>query len=199
MGTVYSAAEISAIADHAHSLGMLVHLDGARISNAAVALDLPLRAFTTDAGVDVVSLGATKNGALGAEAVVALNPDIARLVPFVRKSAMQLSSKMRFTSAQLLAMFEGDLWLRNARHANAMAKMLEREVAGISGVTVSRSAQANGVFAVLPADVTERLQRLFKFYVWDHSTGEVRWMCSWDTTEEDVEAFAAAIRREMSA
>ena len=199
MGTLYTVDEVKAICDHAHSLGLTVHMDGARISNAAAALGVPMRAFTTDAGVDILSLGGTKNGAMGAEAVVVLNPALADAVPFIRKTSMQLSSKMRFTSAQLVALFEGDLWLRCATHANSMARMLEAAVKEIPGVSVPRPAQANAVFAVLPPAVIARLQQSFKFYVWDSVIGEVRWMCSWDTTPEDIETFVAAIKTEMAA
>lgn len=198
MGTIYTPDEVRAISDHAHSLGMSVHMDGARISNAAAALGVGMRAFTTDAGVDVLSLGGTKNGAMGAEAVVVLNPRFASAVPFVRKTSMQLSSKMRFTSAQLVALFEGDLWLQLAQHSNTMAAVLDRGVRGIDGIEVPRKTQANAVFARLPMTVIERLQQQFRFYVWDQTLGEVRWMCSWDTTEADVEAFLTAIRHEMS-
>lgn len=199
MGTLYTVDEVKAICDHAHCLGLTIHMDGARISNAAAALGVPMRAFTTDAGVDILSLGGTKNGAMSAEAVVVLNPALADAVPFIRKTSMQLSSKMRFTSAQLVALFEGDLWLRCATHANSMARMLEAAVKEIPGVSVPRPAQANAVFAVLPPAVIARLQQSFKFYVWDSVIGEVRWMCSWDTTPEDIETFVAAIKTEMAA
>jgi threonine aldolase len=199
LGTLYSVDEIRAITDHAHSLGMWVHLDGARISNAAASLGTSFRAFTTDAGVDVVSFGGTKNGAMLSEAIVVLNPEAAPGVDFLRKSSMQLASKMRFVSAQLLALLTDDLWLRNAQHSNAMARELDARVRAIPGVSVVRPVQANAVFAVLPLDVTERLQKRFRFYTWDQATGEVRWMCSWDTTLDDVIAFADAIAEEMSA
>ncbi len=198
LGTVYTVAELAAIVGHAKELGMHVHLDGARISNAAAALDVPFKAFTTDIGVDVVSFGATKIGAMGAEAVVVLNPELNEAVPFVRKSAMQLASKMRFISAQLLAVLTDDLWLRNARHANAMAQRLGAAVRAIDGVTVTQQVQANAVFAVLPPAATTRLQEQFRFYTWDPATGEVRWMCSWDTTEDDIDAFATAIAAEVA-
>jgi threonine aldolase len=178
---------------------MAVHLDGARISNAAASLDLPLRAFTTDAGVDVVSLGGTKNGLLAAEAVVVLEPDRVTGLTFLRKTSMQLASKMRFLSAQLVTLFEDDLWLRSARHANAMAQRLAAGVVDVPGVAITRPVQANAVFAVLPTEVTERLQKRFRFYTWNEHTGEVRWMCSFDTTEEDVDAFARAVAEEMAA
>jgi threonine aldolase len=180
-----------------HSLGLRLHLDGARLANAAAGLGVTLREVTTDVGVDAVSFGGTKNGAMGAEAVIVLNPDLAAAVPFLRKSAMQLASKMRFISAQLSALLTDDLWLRNARHANAMARRLESAVRAVPGVEIVRRVDANAVFAVLPSAATERLQRDYRFYTWDDHTGEVRWMCSWDTTESDVDAFAAAIDREM--
>lgn len=198
LGTLYTVAELAAIVEHAKDLGMRVHLDGARISNAAAALGVPFRAFTTDIGVDMVSFGATKIGAMGAEAVIVLNPDLAEAVPFVRKSAMQLASKMRFISAQLLAVLTDDLWRRNAEHANAMAKRLGDAARSIDGVTVTQQVQANAVFAILPPSATERLQQMFRFYTWDPATGEVRWMCSWDTTEDDIDAFTAAIAAEVA-
>lgn len=197
-GTVYSQAEIKAIADYAHNLGMFVHLDGARISNAAASLNLPFKAFTTDVGVDVVSFGGTKNGAIAAEAVIALNPRVSEALPFIRKSYMQLASKMRFSSAQLVALLSNDLWLKNAQHSNAMAQLLVKEVSQIAGVTITKPVQANAIFAILPLAVTERLQQRFRFYVWDPATGEVRWMCSWDTTEDDIKAFSVAIAEEMA-
>ena len=196
-GTVYSVAEIKALADHAHSLGMYLHLDGARISNAAAALGVPLRAFTTDAGVDAVSLGGTKNGAMGAEAIVILNPELAPAIKFVRKSGMQLASKMRFISIQLVAMFEGDLWLKNAQHSNAMAQELYKGIKDIPSVEVTQP-QANALFPILPANSIEPLQEVAKFYVWDHTINQVRWMCSWDTTQADVDAFVAAVKAELT-
>ena len=194
LGTVYTPEEIRAIADQAHSKGMYLHLDGARISNAAASLGQPMRAFTTDVGVDAVSLGGTKAGAMLAEAVVILNPELTDSIKYIRKSAMQLGSKMRFISAQLLALFEGDLWLRNASHSNAMAQRLYEGVKDISGITVTKP-QANALFPILDPKITEELQKSFRFYVWDHLTGQVRWMCSWDTTEQDVDDFVAAVRK----
>ncbi|PVW04191.1 threonine aldolase [Microbacterium sp. Gd 4-13] len=199
LGTLYTPDEIRAIADHIHPLGMRLHLDGARIANAAAALDLPLRAFTRDAGVDVLSFGGTKNGAMIGEAVVVLDPAASEGLPFLRKLNMQLSSKMRFVSAQLIALLEGDLWLQNARHSNAMAQRLRAGVeagiadGSITGVSFTQPTQANGVFAVLPEGVADRLRERFRFYDWDEKRREVRWMCSFDTTEHDVDAFVAAV------
>ena len=199
LGTLYTPAEITAIGALARERGMLLHVDGARLANAAAALDLPPRAFTTDAGVDVLSFGGTKNGLMLGEAIVVLNPDAVRGVRYLRKAALQLASKMRYVSAQLVALLEGDLWLRNARHANAMATRLATAAARVPGVEIVRPVQANAVFAVLPREVTERLRKQFRFHVWDERTGEVRWMCSFDTTATDVDDFATAIAQEMAA
>ena len=199
LGTAYSVDHLGRLSDHVHSRGLKLHLDGARIANAAASLGVALREITTDVGIDAVSFSGTKNGAMGAEAVIVLDPSLTDAVPFLRKSSMQLASKMRFVSAQLVALLTDDLWLRNASHANDMARRLESAVRAIPGVEVQRRVDANAVFAILPPAVTERLQRDYRFYTWDDHTGEVRWMCSWDTTPEDVDAFAAAIAREMSA
>ena len=157
-----------------------------------------MREFTTDAGVDLVSFGLTKNGAMIAESVVVLNPERVRGIDFLRKTSMQLSSKMRFMSAQYVALLTDDLWLSSAAHANAMARRLESAVRDLPGVTITQSVQANAVFAILPADVTIALQERFHFYTWNQESGEVRWMCAWDTTPEDVDAFAAAIGEELT-
>lgn len=204
VGTCYTVDEVRAIADHAHSHGMKLHMDGARVANAAAALDAPLRAFTTDAGVDVLSFGGTKNGLLFGEAILVLNPDAATGLPYLRKFNMQLASKMRFVSAQLIALLTDDLWLRSAAHANAMAtrlrSSLEASVASgaITGLGFSQATQSNGVFATLPAGVADRLRERFRFYDWDAARGEVRWMCSWDTTEDDIDAFVSAIEGELA-
>lgn len=194
LGTIYTPEEVRAIADQAHDKGMFLHLDGARISNAAAALGVPMRAFTADVGVDIVSLGGTKNGVMAAEAVLVLNPQFADVIKFVRKSAMQLGSKMRFISAQLLALYENDLWLKSATHANSMAMKLYE---GVKDVVRVEKPQANALFPYLDPKVTEELQKEFKFYVWDHLTGQVRWMCSWDTSEQDVEAFVSLVRAKV--
>lgn len=199
LGTLYTVDEIKAVAEHAHKLGMLVHLDGSRISNAAAALGVSLKEMTADADVDVLSLGGTKNGAMVAEAIVVINPDAAPGLKYIRKFNMQLASKMRFVSAQLIALYEGDLWLRNAQHANAMAKRLRDGVeAGIAngsikGVQFTQATYVNGNFAILPEGVADVLREKFRFYDWDEARREVRWMCSFDTTEQDVDAFVAAI------
>jgi threonine aldolase len=204
LGTLYTVDEIRAISDHAHSLGMKVHLDGARISNAAAALGVPLRDFTTDAGVDILSFGGTKNGLLYGEAVVVLDPEASEGLVYLRKLNMQLASKMRFVSAQLIALLADDLYLRAAGHANAMAARLrssleERIASGeIAGLSFSQSTDANAVFAVLPAGVADRLRESFRFYDWDAARNEVRWMASFDTTTDDIDTFVAAITRELA-
>ncbi|MCS3842913.1 low specificity L-threonine aldolase [Microbacterium sp. AK031] len=201
LGTLYTVDEIRALADHAHGHGMRLHMDGARISNAAAALDVPLREFTRDAGVDVLSFGGTKNGAMLGEAIVVLNPEASSGLIYGRKYNMQLSSKMRFVSAQLIALLEGDLWLRNARHSNAMAARLRSGIeaglteGSIRGVEFAQPTQSNGVFATLPDGVADRLRESFRFYDWDAARNEVRWMCSFDTQEADVDAFIAELGR----
>jgi len=199
LGTVYSIGEVRALADHAHALGMRVHMDGARAANAAASLGARLREFTTDAGVDVLSFGGTKNGLLYGEAVVVLNPEASDGLIFLRKLSMQLSSKMRFVSAQLIALLEGDLWMRSAGHANAMAARLRSALEAVSAVRFTQPTQANAVFAILPPGAADRLRERFRFYDWNPATGEVRWMTAFDTTEADVDAFAAAIREEVGA
>ena len=199
LGTLYTPDEVAALARHAHGLGMTLHLDGARIANAAAALGVPLRAFTTDAGVDAVSLGGTKNGALAAEAVVLVDPTAAPGVRYLRKFDMQLPSKMRFVSAQLLALFDGDLWLRSATHANAMAARLAAGLDGLPGVRLTQPTQVNGVFVVLPPGVADTVRRRFRFYDWDHASGEVRLMCAWDTSADDVDALLTEIGSALAA
>jgi threonine aldolase len=191
---VYTPEAIAELASWAHAHGMLLHVDGARLCNAAASLGVPLRAVSTDAGVDAVSFGGTKIGLMGAEAVVLLREDIGDGFMFRRKQAMQLASKMRYISAQLEALLSSDLWERSANHANAMARRLADAVRDLPGVRITQPVEANAVFAVLDPAVTERLQQSWPFYVWDEETGEVRWMASWDTAEEEVDAFAADIR-----
>jgi threonine aldolase len=198
LGTCYTPDEIRAICAHAHERGMKVYLDGARLANAAATLGVPLREFTTDAGVDALSFGGTKNGLMLGETIVVLNPDAVRGAAYLRKSAMQLASKMRFMSVQFEALLGTDLWLRNATHSNAMAQRLLAAVRDIPAVQVTRLVQSNVVFAIIPPEVTARLQKRFRFYTWNEHTGEVRWMTSFDTTEADVAAFAAAIAEELS-
>ncbi|MEO8140633.1 MAG: aminotransferase class I/II-fold pyridoxal phosphate-dependent enzyme [Gemmatimonadota bacterium] len=194
LGTVYSIGEISALAEIAHRHGLLLHLDGARIANAAVSLGAPFRAFTTDAGVDLLSFGGTKNGLMGAEAVVLLREGLATEMPFIRKQGMQLASKMRFLAVQFIALLGTDLWRRNAEHANRMARLLAAGIGDVPRITLTQPVQANGVFARVPAEHIPALQERAFFLVWNAETTEVRWMTAWDTTESDVLRFVDAVR-----
>lgn len=197
VGTVYRPNEIRALADFAHQHQMFLHVDGARIANAVAVQGLTLKQATRDLGIDVLSFGATKNGALGAEAVVFFNPELAANFKFYRKQGMQLASKMRFIAAQFEALFTDDLWLQNARHANRMAQLLKREVSKIPQVKVIYNVEANGVFAQIPRKTIARLQKRYFFYVWNESQSVVRWMCSWDTTADDVKQFAEFLKRSV--
>jgi len=198
VGTVYKPNEIRDLAGFAHERDMFLHVDGARIANAAASLGLELRAITADAGVDVLSFGATKNGALGAEAVVFFNPELAANFKFYRKQGMQLASKMRFTAAQFESMLSGDLWLQNARHSNRMAQLLSREIGKVPQIKIVHNVEANGVFAQVPREAIAKIQKHYFFYVWNEAESIVRWMCSWDTTEEDVREFAKFVRETVS-
>jgi threonine aldolase len=197
LGTVYGPNEVRALADFCHEREVLLHVDGARLANAAAALDLPLRALTSDAGVDVLSFGGTKNGLLLGDAAVFLRAGLSDGFEFVRKQSMQLASKMRFIAAQFDALLRDDLWLRNATHANAMAWRLADAVGQIPAVRITQTVEANAVFAALPRPAIEQLRSQapaeVPFYVWDEAKGEVRWMVSWDTTEQEVDRFAVAI------
>ncbi|MGC5168814.1 threonine aldolase family protein [Luteimicrobium sp. DT211] len=204
LGTVYGVEELRALADHAHGLGMRVHLDGARLANAAAHLGVGLGELTTAVGVDVVSLGGTKNGIVLGEAVVVLDPSAVDGIEYVRKLTMQLGSKLRFVSAQLVALYGSELWLRSAEHANAMAARLRSalaaglaEAADEGRLVLTRPTDSNAVFAALPRDAAERLRERWRFYDWDDRRDdglvEVRWMCAWDTTPEAVDTFAAEV------
>ncbi|MCK4920999.1 MAG: low specificity L-threonine aldolase [Bacteroidales bacterium] len=194
MGTIYSVEEIKEICDFAHKHNMLVHMDGARIANAAVSLGLSFKEFTGDAGVDVLSFGGTKNGLMYGEAIVFFNKELASDFKFRRKQAMQLSSKMRYISAQFDTYLEKGIWKVNAEHANKMAKLLESKVADIRGVEITQKVQANGIFAIIPKELISVLQKEIFFYVWDEEKSEVRWMTSFDTTEEDVLDFSRLLK-----
>lgn len=194
LGTLYTAEEIRALAEFAHREGLFLHVDGARICNAAAALNLPFVEFTKNAGVDVLSFGGAKNGMMYGEAVIFFNTAPAREFPFIRKQGMQLASKMRYIAAQFLALLSNDLWLKNARRANQMAGLLAEAVSQIPQIQLTQPVQANAVFAILPKEIIPRLQERYFFYVWNEQTGEVRWMTSFDTTEEEVRDFAAFLK-----
>jgi len=197
MGTVYTPDEIRAITDYAHHHDMLVHLDGARISNAAAGLGTGFRELTVDTGIDVLSFGGTKNGMMYGEAVVFMSEEFANDFKYLRKQGMQLASKMRYIAAQFERFLDDEIWLKNASHANRLAKMLEAEVMKINGIRITQPVQSNAVFAILPKEIIPVLQEAFFFYVWNEATGEVRWMCSYDTTEEDVKNFASLLNKVM--
>jgi len=198
-GTLYQPDEIRALAQFAHEHDMFLHLDGARIANAAAALGQTLRQASRDLGVDVLSFGGTKNGIMGGEAVVFFNPKLAGDFLFWRKQSMQLASKMRFIAAQFTALLSNDLWLANARHSNQMAKLLAREVRQIPQVKIVYPVEANGVFVQLPPTAIAKLQERYFFYVWDEEQSVVRWMCSFDTTEQDIRDFAKFLRETVTA
>lgn len=191
-GTVYTAQEIRAITDFAHSEGLLVHMDGARLANAAASLDASLSALSREAGVDVLSLGGTKNGLMGAEAVVIFKPELATQFKFIRKQSMQLSSKMRFIAAQFEALLSEDLWLKNATHANAMARLLESEIKNLPGIQLTQKVQANGVFVRMEKRHINQMLKKHFFYPW--GSDAIRLMCSFDTTPEDIHTFAADLK-----
>jgi threonine aldolase len=195
MGTVYTPKEIKALAAFAHKHDMLLHVDGARISNAAAGLRLPLRAITKDAGVDVLSFGGAKNGMMYGEAIVFFDKALARDFKYTRKQGAHLPSKMRFISAQFEALFSNNLWLRNAEHANRMAAVLARELGTIPQITITQPVEANGVFAIVPKKSLAQLRKQYFFYVWDEATSEVRLMTSFDTTEDDIADFVALVKK----
>ena len=195
LGTLYTLEEIRAIADLAHAHNMFLHMDGARLANAAVALGKSFMEITTGIGVDALSFGGTKNGLMTGESVVILNPALNNNFLYRRKQAMQLCSKMRFMAVQFQAYFKNDLWRRNAEHSNRMAQLLYESVKGLPQVKVVYPVQANAVFAQLPRRIWQQLQQQYFFYEWDESADIVRWMCSFDTTEEDIAAFAETLEK----
>lgn len=197
MGTVYTKQELKAIAKFAHANNMLLHVDGARLANAAASLDASLKSITAECGVDVLSFGGTKNGMIYGEAVVFFDPKLAHDFKFIRKQGMQLPSKMRFISAQFEALLSGDLWRRSAAHANRMARLLASELEKVPGgkISLTQAVEANGVFATVPKQFIPQLQKKYFFYVWNEAISEVRLMCSFDTTEDDIHDFVEVVRR----
>ncbi len=198
MGTVYTPDEIETLADFAHNRGMLLHMDGARIANAAVSLGLPFKSFTTDAGVDVLSFGGTKNGMMFGEAVCFLRPGFTENFKYIRKQGMQLASKMRFISAQYIAYLHNDLWKKNATHSNSMARMLANNLRSVKGITITQPVESNGVFVIIPHDIAEKVRSHYFFYPWNEKISEYRLMTSWDTKEEDIEDFVNLLSLEMN-
>jgi threonine aldolase len=198
LGTLYTLDELRALADHAHSHGLLLHIDGSRLSNAAAALGCTLGQTSTQAGADIVSFGGTKNGLMLGEAVVIADPALADGFVYLRKQTLQLASKMRYLSAQFDVYLTGEHWRQTAAHANAMAARLAAAVRDVPGVQITQAVQTNAVFARIPHAAVAPLQERFPFYIWDERTDEARWMCSWDTTEDDIDSFAAAIRETLA-
>jgi threonine aldolase len=198
LGTVYTTDEISRLAAFIHKYDMLLHMDGARLSNAAVSLGVTFKDMTAGTGVDILSFGGTKNGMLFGESVIFFNNKLAPDFRYIRKQGMQLASKMRYISAQFEVFLSDDLWKKNALHANKMAQLLYQEVSGIPGVTVTQEVQANSVFAILPQEAIKKLQGEYFFYVWDEYKHEVRWMTSFDTEEKDIYDFAALVKETVS-
>lgn len=197
-GTVYTPAEIKTIADFAHSNKLFLHMDGARISNAAVSLNVELKAISKEVGVDVLSFGGTKNGMMFGEAVVFFNRDLAQDFLFIRKQSMQLASKMRFISAQFHALLSNDLWRRNAKQANAMAALMAEKLSKIPGIRFTHEVNANAIFAIMPKETISRLQEKYQFYTWDENLSQVRLMTSFDTTEAEVHEFVEAAKGILS-
>jgi threonine aldolase len=197
LGTVYSVAEIRDLSEFAHHHGMLLHMDGARIANAAVSLNLPFRSFTTDAGVDILSFGGTKNGMMYGEAVCFLSKGLSGGFKYIRKQSMQLASKMRFISAQYIAYFRDDLWKKCAEHSNRMALILAEKISRLNGIKITQPVQSNGVFVIMPQSVAESVCRKYFFYPWDEKTSEYRLMTGWDTTEEDISELVEILKREL--
>ncbi|HSL54878.1 MAG TPA: low specificity L-threonine aldolase [Pyrinomonadaceae bacterium] len=195
MGTVYTREELKTLADFAHDNGLLLHVDGARLANAAVALDATFKEITADVGVDVLSFGGTKNGMMYGEAVVFFDKTFAGDFKYIRKQGMHLPSKMRFISAQFEALLAGDLWRRGAAHANRMAQVLGSELAKVPKIKLTQPVESNGVFAVIPPEYIPVLQEKYFFYVWDDTISEVRLMASFDTTEHDIQDFIEFVKQ----
>jgi len=195
MGTVYTPHELKALAGFAHDNGMLLHMDGARIANAAAGLNVKLRTITKDAGVDILSFGGAKNGMMYGEAVVFFDQKLAEDFKYTRKQGAQLPSKMRFISAQFDALLTDGLWRRNAQHANSMAQLLAEELGKIPQIAVTQKVEANGVFALVPKRYVPLLQKKYFFYIWNEETSEVRLMTSFDTTEDDIADFISLVKK----
>lgn len=195
LGTVYTIAELKSLCNFAHQHGLYVHLDGARISNAVATLGVSLKEATLDCGVDIMSFGGTKNGMMIGEAVLIFNEELIANAPYYQKQTAQLFSKNRFIAAQFIALLTKDLWKEMATHANKMAQLLASEVIKIEGVTITQSVDANGVFVIIPRHMIKPLQQKYRFYVWNEETAELRWMCSFDTTEDEVFDFVNTLKQ----
>ncbi|MCT4616077.1 MAG: beta-eliminating lyase-related protein [Marinifilaceae bacterium] len=197
LGTVYTAQEIKTLCDFAHQNSMYVHVDGARIANAVKTKE-ELRAMIVDSGVDMLSFGGTKNGLMFGEAALFFNKDLAEKALFYRKQLNQLSSKMRFISCQFLALLKDDLWIKTAQHSNKMAKMLEEKISHLDKIQITQNVESNGIWAIIPKESIKKLQKEYFFWVWDEEKSEVRWLCSFDTKEEDIINFANLLQKELA-
>ena len=196
LGTAYTVDEIKEITNFAHQNNLLVHMDGARISNAAISLNLPFKAFTKDVGIDILSFGGTKNGMMYGEAVIFFNTILAKDFKYIRKQGMQLASKMRYISAQFERFLKNDFWKELATHSNAMAQLLAKEIKSIPEIELTQKVEGNGLFIKIPKDLATKLQEKHFFYDWDEGKSIYRWMCSWDTSEEDIKEFVSFIKEE---
>jgi threonine aldolase len=194
LGTVYSIEELKHLARFSHENGMLLHMDGARLCNAAVNLGCSLREISGDTGIDVLSFGGTKNGMMNGEAIVFFKGELSRNFKYIRKQGMHLASKMRFISAQFIAFFEDDLWMHNAVHANDMARILAGEIENIPECSIVQNVEANAVFAIMPGEIIDRLRKKYFFYVWDSRRSVVRLMTSFDTKKDDINGFVSAMK-----
>ena len=198
LGTIYTPKEIKELSDFAHKNGMLIHMDGARLYNAAASLNVGMKEITGDAGVDILSFGGTKNGMMFGEAVIFFNKKVSKDFVYIRKQGMQLASKMRFISAQFEAFLSNDLWLKNARYANKMTQLLHKELKDVPQIKITQKVEANAIFAIIPKKYIIPLQKEYFFHVFNERTSEVRWMCSFDTTKEDIMNFTEIIRKTLA-
>jgi threonine aldolase len=194
LGTVYTPSELRAIADLAHTYNIYVHMDGSRLANACAYLGLSMAELTRDCGIDILSLGGTKNGMMMGEAVVAFRPELVQYLKYYRKQSAQLYSKMRYLGAQFIAYFEDDLWLHNARNANAMTQLLAAEIGGLRGIRITQKVESNAVFLTMERSVIDKMREKYFFYTWNEAQNEIRLICSWDTTEADVSGFVALLK-----
>ncbi len=195
LGTIYTPNEIKELANFAHSHNLYLHVDGARIANALATLDKPITELTTKAHIDILSFGGTKNGMLFGDAIIVFNKELAQRLPYIRKQGMQLVSKMRYIAAQFIAYLSNQLWLKNAAHANFYACLLKSNIEKFSDMKIIYPVQANSVFAKIPVSMINPLQEYSYFYIWDEKENMVRWMCNFNTTEEDVKQFVNEIAK----
>lgn len=198
LGTIYTPEELKAICDYVHSFNMYVHMDGSRLANACAALNIGMKELSRDCGIDILSLGGTKNGMMMGEAVISFRPELNENLKFYRKQSAQLYSKMRYLSAQFIAYFENDLWLKNAGQANRMATLLAEKLQDHKDIRITQKVESNAIFLIMPKDLIEKMRKHYFFYTWNETNNEVRLVCSWDTAEEDVNRFISLLNSELS-